>query len=206
MKWPLLAILALHFSFQSCHTARRVGGAMASGAGYVGHGAKKLGGSAARLWPWRTGTPKPDPAPAAGSGDPAPAVKPVVPTPFPANGLLVAESELGDDATRLQATSVNIPGGWEIKGASIAYHLDADGSSPRILKATGTPATATSVNGDIASARAIHYRLRSGVLVLTGDPVLKTGGQTIRSRGGNTTIKIHVPTGAMTVDGPASYE
>ena len=201
---PALALLT------SCGTARRMSNAMASGAGnvggYVSGGARKLGGQAARLWPWKPGVAAPDPAPVRDNRRDEQADRPLTPPSFPTSGSLVAESELGDDATRLQATSVHIPGGWEIKGSSIAYHLDADGTSPRILKATGTPAVASTSNGDTASAAAIHYRLKTGVLVFSGDPVLKTGGQSIRGKGPGTTIRIHVPSGAMTVDGPANYE
>ena len=56
-----------------------------------------------------------------------------------------------------------------------------------------------------ATAREIHYRKDSGVLVLNGEPVLKAGNQTLKATGTGAMIKIRLATGAVGVDGQAQW-
>ncbi len=191
----------------SCHSAKRYSGNVVHG---VSATAKKIGGGAAKLWPWK-GTPKPPPTATSQPTNPsappaAPPPRADIPNPFPAGPQLVTDAELGDSSTSLQTTTTTLPGGWVVQGTSVSYHLDAGAETPRILRALGTPASAISANGDTATAKSVHYRSKSGVLILLGDPTLKTSGQTLKGQGPNTSIKIHIPTGAITVDGPTTYQ
>ena len=244
-RFPVSSALAgavIILALSGCGTAQSVGraagtvGRSMAGAGratlkattattrFLGSGARKAAGQAARLWPWRgeaqaesaagtspaAGPAATTPSPAAGqaatgaSSTTAPDA-PIAGFKFPSGNLLVARSEFGPGASHLENAGVTLPGGWDIKAASIWYHTDTDGLSARVLRADGSPATASSTNGDVAEAAEIHFRNATGVLVLRGNPVLRAGANSVRGSSPATVIRIHVPTGAISVDGPARW-
>jgi hypothetical protein len=170
-------------------------------------GAKALAAGATRLITFGSATRPAPPAPLAPPKDNSP----VLPAAhaFPTSGLLVTENELGPDATRLQATAVNLAGGWVLNGSDLAYRLPPGADDPSALRVKGSPATATLTPEDTttttASAREIHYHSANQVLILRGSATLASAGTTITGTSSSTSIKIHLPTGAIAIDGPARW-
>lgn len=177
-------------------------------AGATVAGAKSLAAGATRLVTFGSANRKPAPAPltpaAAKTDDPALPAAHV----FPSKGLMVSESELGPDATRLEATAVTLAGGWTLNGNSVAYHLEPGADDPTALLVKGSPATASLKSEDTttqATAREFHYHAANQVLTLKGSPVLTSSSTTITATSAATLIKIHLPTGAISIDGPARW-
>jgi hypothetical protein len=195
-------------------SARSVGSATASATRatgrLLGSGARLATGSAARLWPWKQkdGTPSgQSPASATGTtgSEAAKPDQPVAAFSFPAGNPLVSPSEFSGTDAQLENASVVLPGGWEIKGSLIRYHQTDDGLAAEFLRATGSPASATSSNGDTAEASEIHFRRAPGVLLLRGKPILRAGANSVRASSPSTRIRIHLESGAIAVDGPAHW-
>jgi hypothetical protein len=173
-------------------------------------GAKALAAGATRLVTFGSANRAPAPAPL------APATRPEdgAPLPpahrFPSSGLMVTEAELGSDATRLEATAVNLAGGWSLNGSEVAYRLPPGADDPTALRVKGTPATATLNHSDTptpttASAREIHYHSANQVLTLRGNATLTSSGTTVTATSPGTLLKIHLPTGSISLDGPARW-
>jgi len=171
----------------------------------LGSGARLATGSAARLWPWKgkDGQSGEKPASPATAGNPA--EQPLEAFPFPTSSPPVRPSEFSPADTRLENSSVTLPGGWDIRGSTIQYHLGDDGLTAAFLRATGSPASATSSHGDSAEASEIHYRDSPGVLLLRGKPILRAGANSVRATSPSTSIRIHLESGAIAVDGPAHW-
>ncbi len=169
-------------------------------------GAKALAAGATRLITFGSATRPAPPAPLAPRKDNSPALPAA--HAFPTSGLLVTEDELGPDATRLQSTAVNLAGGWVLNGSDLAYRLPPGADDPSALRVKGSPATATLTSEDTtttASAREIHYHSANQVLTLRGNAALASAGTTITGTASSTSIKIHLPTGAIAIDGPARW-
>jgi len=189
-------------------TAKATARATSATGQFLGSSARKVAGKAANLWPW-----KPDSATAATdspsstgtAATPAPTEKRIEGFQFPSGQLTVAASEFSPDATQLDNAGVTLPSGWDIKASSIRYELEPDGLTARILLASGKPAAAISSNEDRAEASEIHFRNATGVLLLRGNPVLRSGAHSVRAVSPSTVIKIHLPSGAIAVDGPAQW-
>jgi hypothetical protein len=194
-------------------SARSVGSATANATKatgrFLGSGARLATGSAARLWPWKDKDAQPRGKPPAQTtaGNPAekPAEKPVEAFTFPTGNPLVRPAEFSPADARLENSSVTLAGGWDIRGSTIQYHLADDGLTAAFLRATGSPASATSSNGDSAEASEIHYRHSPGVLLLRGKPLLRAGSNSVRATSPSTSIRIHLESGAIAVDGPAHW-
>lgn len=202
---------------------RAVAGATADGGRYVAGatvagtkkmasatvtGAKALAAGATRLVTFGSANRPPAPAPLApkATTDDGPALPPA--HKFPTSGLLVTESELGPDATRLTATAVNLAGGWSLNGNDVAYRLEPGADDPTALLVKGTPATAALTSEETtttASAREIHYHAANQVLTLRGNPKLTSAGTTVAGTASSTLLKIHLPTGSISLDGPARW-
>lgn len=205
--------------------AKYVGGAVVTGskkaASAVSSGAGSLGRYAVDLMPWSnaaderkkadpTGVKRDGVAPVTTARKPAPAepAKPAAPSFPPGASLLVGESNLGAAATRAEFQKIPLPGGWQVSGPLCAWRVTAVDDYPAYFRASGGPCTATSGEADTlvtATAREIHYRKDSGVLVLNGEPVLKAGNQTLKATGTGAMIKIRLATGAVGVDGQAQW-
>ena len=171
-------------------------------------GAKSIAAGATRLVTFRSGNQKPAPALLAaakpGKGEPT------LPAPhtFPTGGLLVTSSELGPDATRLEATAVNLGGGWVLNGTSTAYLLPPGSDDPIALLVKGAPATARlDSEGTVttASAAELHYHASNQVLTLKGNPTLASGTSRVTATASHTQIRIHLPTSAISIIGPAQW-
>jgi hypothetical protein len=193
-------------------SARSVGSATANATKatgrFLGSGARLATGSAARLWPWKgkDGQPNEKPADQNTRGSAGrPTEKPVEAFAFPTGNPLVRPTEFSAADARLANSSVTLPGGWDIRGSTIQYHLSDDGLTAAFLRATGSPASATSSNGDSAEASEIHYRHSPGVLLLRGKPLLRAGSNSVRATSPSTSIRIHLESGAIAVDGPAHW-
>jgi hypothetical protein len=190
-------------------SARSVGSATASASKatgrILGSGARLATDSAARLWPWKDKEGQPGEKPGAQTTAGNPAEKPVEAFTFPTGSPFVRPSEFSAADARLENTSVTLPGGWDIRGSTIQYHLADDGLTAAFLRATGEPASATSSHGDSAEASEIHYRHSSGVLLLRGKPLLRAGSNSVRATSAATSIRIHIASGAIAVDGPAHW-
>ena len=133
-------------------------------------GAKSLAAGATRLITFGSATRPPAPAPlsTAARKDQEPGLPAA--HQFPTSGLLVTESELGPEATRLEATAVTLAGGWTLNGSNVAYRLEPGADDPAALRITGSPATAKLLTGETtASGREIHYHSGNQVLTLRGD-------------------------------------
>jgi hypothetical protein len=175
-------------------------------------GAKALASGASRLITFGSAQSKPAPPPlAAKKPDQGPAF-PATYT-FPRTGLLVTDAELGPDATRLQATAVHLAGGWTLNGNDLAYRLPPGADDPAALRIKGSPANAVLKSGSesdagsptTATAREIHYHSANQVLTLRGNPVLESSGTKITATASQTQIHIHLPSGAIEVEGPARW-
>lgn len=190
-------------------SARSVGSATANATKatgrLLGSGARLATGSAARLWPWKDKDGQPREKPPAQTTAGKPAEKPVEAFTFPSGSPLVRPAEFSPADARLENSSVTLPGGWDIRGSTIQYHLADDGLTAAFLRATGSPASATSSNGDSAEASEIHYRHSPGVLLLRGKPLLRAGSNSVRATSPSTSIRIHLESGAIAVDGPAHW-
>ena len=172
-------------------------------------GAKAIAAGATRLVTFGRSKTKPAPAPLA-TAKPAssPDGTPLTPHVFPSSGLLVTEAELGPDATRLEATAVNLGGGWVLNGTSVAYHLDPGADDPKALLVKGRPATAvlsTEGTTTTASASELHYHASNQVLTLKGGAVLASSTTRVSATAPQTQIRIHLPTGAISITGPARW-
>lgn len=193
--------------------SRKIASATVSGskmlAGATVTGAKKVASGAKRIITFGRSDDKPAPAPQAVAADSGESGKPLPPGhDFPKTGLLVTDAELGPDATRLEATAVNLGGGWSLDGEVVEYYLESGASDPRALRVKGSPATATLGTGEAAtaaSANELHYHAASQVLVLKGKPQVLSGGVKLTATSPGTLIKIHLPSGAMVVDGPVRW-
>ena len=201
--------------------SRKIAGATASGSKKIAdatvagsrklatataNGAKSLAAGATRLITFGSANRQPAPAPLshAARKDQEPGLPAV--HQFPATGLLVSESELGPDATRLEATAVNLAGGWTLNGSQVAYRLEPGAEDPAALRIKGSPATASLSNeATTASAREIHYHASNQVLTLRGNAALASAGSRVAATAPSTLIKIHLPTGAISIDGPARW-
>ncbi len=201
--------------------SRKIAGATASGskkiadatvagsrklASATASGAKSLAAGATRLITFGSANRPPAPAPLtpASRKDQDPGLPAAY--PFPASGLLVTESELGPDATRLEATAVTLAGGWTLNGSNDAYRLEPGADDPTALRITGNPATAMLPNGETtASAREIHYHSGNQVLTLRGNAILASAISRVTATAPSTLIKIHLPTGAISIAGPARW-
>jgi hypothetical protein len=169
-------------------------------------GAKSLAAGATRLITFGSANRPPAPAPLtpAARKDQEPGLPAA--HQFPTSGLLVTESELGPEATRLEATAVTLAGGWTLNGSNIAYHLEPGADDPAALRITGSPATAKLSTGETtASAREIHYHSGNQVLTLRGDASLASAISRVTATAPSTLIKIHLPTGAISIAGPARW-
>lgn len=195
---------------------KKAGSGVSSAAGAVTRpvvsGSKKLATGATKLWPWGgDGGTNEDPAavPKPAGVPLAPEDKPLPPSHvFPRTGLLVADSELGADASRLANTSITLPGGWEVHGTELAYLLPSGSSDPVALLVKGAPARAVSGSGPSATeatASELHYHAANGVLTLRGNPSIVSEGRKVASTRATTLIKIHLATGAMSIDGPVRW-
>lgn len=173
------------------------------------NGAKALAAGASRLVTFGRSNTKPAPAPLATAKSAAgPDGTPLKPHVFPSSGLLVTEAELGPDATRLEATAVNLGGGWVLNGTSVAYHLEPGADDPRALLVKGQPATAVlSSEGTTttASASELHYHASNQVLTLKGGALLASSTTRVGATSAQTQIRIHLPTGAISITGPARW-
>ena len=172
-------------------------------------GAKFIAAGATRLISFGSANAKPAPAPltpansADRSGPSLPAAH-----RFPASGLLVSEAELGPDATRLEATAVNLGGGWILNGTTVTYRLESGADDPAALLVKGRPATAVlTTNGVVttASGEELHYHAGNQVLTLKGKASLATSTSRVEATSRQTQIRIHLPTGAISVVGPARW-
>ena len=228
----LLSFLLCALLLPACQQARKVGHSLSAGSSYLGRpvitgtqklatatmagtrkvasatvsGAKTLAAQATRLISFGSAKGPPAPAPLTPA---APKDTPGLPPAhkFPATGLLVTDSELGPDATRLQSTAVNLAGGWILNGTDLAYRLQPGADDPSALRVKGSPATATltSENGTTtATARELHYHATNQILTLRGNPTLSSPGTTITASP-QTLIKIHLPTGSISITGPARW-
>ena len=171
-------------------------------------GAKALAAGATRLVTFGRSKTKPAPAPLATTKPAAsPDGSPLKLHVFPSSGLLVTEAELGPDATRLEATAVNLGGGWVLNGTSVAYHLDPGADDPTALLVKGRPATAvlSSEGTTTASASELHYHASNQVLTLKGSAVLASATTRVSATAPQTQIRIHLPTGAISITGPARW-
>ena len=182
-------------------SGQKLARATVSGAKSLAHGATRLVtfGSAHRA-------SAPSPLAAASPKTEEPSLPPL--HPFPTRGLIVTDSELGPDATRLQTTAVNLAGGWALNGSNVAYRLEPGADDPTALRVQGSPATAILHNDGIpttASAREIHYHAANQVLTLRGQAVLASVGTSVTATASTTLIKIHLPSGAISIDGPARW-
>lgn len=192
--------------------SKKIAGATVSGsrmlAGATLTGVKKVASGARRMITFGRSDDQPAPAPQA-AAVPSDADKPLPPGhDFPRTGLLVSDAELGPDATRLEDTAVNLGGGWSLNGKTVEYFLESGASDPRALRIKGSPATATLGTGEAATsatANELHYHAASQVLVLKGKPQMVSGGMRLLSTSPGTLIKIHLPSGAMVVDGPVRW-
>lgn len=172
-------------------------------------GARTIAAGATRLVTFGNANRKPAPAPLA---PPQPARgEPSLPPQhkFPATGLLVTETELGSDATRLEATAVNLGGGWVLNGDSVAYRLEPGADDPTALRVKGRPATAILTSGDgvttTATATELHYHSINQVLTLKGGASLSSSTSRVAATAPQTQIRIHLPTGAIAIVGPARW-
>lgn len=190
-------------------TAKATARATSATGQFLGSSARKVAGKAANLWPWKPDDATASPASPDSSGTAptatAPTEKRIEGFKFPSGPLTVASSEFSPAATQLDNAGVTLPGGWDIKASSIRYELEPDGLTARILLASGKPAAAISSNDDRAEASEIHFRNATGVLLLRGNPVLRSGAHSVRAVSPSTVIKIHLPSGAIAVDGPAQW-
>lgn len=171
-------------------------------------GAKALAAGATRLVTFASANRPPAPVPLApvARTDNGTALPPA--HRFPSSGLIVTDSELGPDATRLEATAVNLAGGWSLNGSEVAYRLPPGADDPSALRVKGNPATATLISDStttIASAREIHYHSANQVLTLRGNATLSSADTTVTATSSGTLLKIHLPTGAISLDGPARW-
>lgn len=172
-------------------------------------GAKSIAAGATRLVTFRSANQKPAPSPLAPvkpSAEGGPSLPP--PHIFPESGLLVTSGELGPDATRLEATAVNLGGGWVLNGTSTAYHLPPGSDDPTALLVKGSPALAQlDSEGTVTtgSAAELHYHAGNQVLTLKGNPSLASGSSRLTATASNTQIRIHLPTGAISIIGPARW-
>ncbi len=171
-------------------------------------GAKALAAGATRLVTFGSANRAPAPAPLAPAArtDDGNALPPA--HRFPSSGLIVTDAELGPDATRLEATAVNLAGGWTLNGSEVAYLLPPGADDPSALRIKGSPATATlssETTTTTASAREIHYHSANQVLTLRGNATLTSSGTTVTATAPRTLLKIHLPTGAISLDGPARW-
>ena len=172
-------------------------------------GVKTIVAGATRLVTFGSANRKPAPAPLApakpvGSNDAS-----LPPTHrFPVTGLLVTEAELGPDATRLETTAVNLGGGWVLNGTSVAYRLAPGTDDPAALRVKGHPARAVlTTDGSITTATAseLHYHATNQVLTLRGNASLASAGSRVSATAPQTQIRIHLPTGAISIVGPARW-
>ncbi|MDB6069416.1 MAG: hypothetical protein JWL81_587 [Verrucomicrobiales bacterium] len=200
----------------TANSSRAVAGATLAGGRKIASatttGAKALAAGATRLITFGSANRAPAPAPLAQS-PPTDRKEPGLPPAhvFPKTGLLVTEAELGPDATRLETTAVTLAGGWVLNGENLAYRLDPGADDPAALRVKGSPATAkladpadpTSIT--TATAREIHYHSGNQVLTLRGGAILSSAGTTVSATAPGTLIKIHLPTGAISIDGPARW-
>lgn len=168
-------------------------------------GAKSLAATATRLVTFGSASRPAPPSPL------APPPEPGLPTPFrfPTRGLLVSDAELGPDPTRLQATALTLAGGWVLQGSDVAYRLPPGADDPTALRIRGQPATATlapeAANPTQASAQEIHYHASNQVLTLRGQALLSSSGTRVAATSPATLLKIHLPSGAISIEGPASW-
>ncbi len=172
-------------------------------------GAKSLASGATRLITFGNSSRQPPPAPLAPAKATQPKESSLPPAHiFPTSGLLVTDAELGPDATRLQATAVNLAGGWILNGTSLAYRLAPGADDPTALRVKGKPATAvlqsegTTTTG---TADEIHYHAANQILTLKGNPTLGDGTSRVSATASYTQIRLHLPTGAISINGPASW-
>lgn len=177
-------------------------------AGATISGARSLAAGATRLVTFGSANRKPAPAPLAARSENAEqkGLPPIF--QFPNRGLLVTGAELGTEATRLQATAVNLAGGWVLNGNEVAYVLPPGADDPTALLVRGTPATAllTSDSGTTTgSARELHYHSANQILTLKGNPQLSSAGSVVEGTSSGTLIKIHLPTGSISVEGGARW-
>ena len=190
-------------------TAKATARATSATGQFLGSSARKVAGKAANLWPWKPDDATDSPSSPDSSGTAATATAPtekrIEGFKFPSGPLTVAASEFSPAATQLDNAGVTLPGGWDIKASSIRYELEPDGLTAKILLASGKPAAAISSNDDRAEASEIHFRNATGVLLLRGNPVLRSGAHSVRAVSPSTVIKIHLPSGAIAVDGPAQW-
>lgn len=171
-------------------------------------GAKSLAAGATRLITFGSAKRKPAPAPLAPAKPADPDAAPLKPHVFPSSGLLVTAAELGPDATRLEATTVNLGGGWVLNGESAAYHLKPGADDPTALLVKGRPATAVLTSEGFtttASASELHYHAANQVLTLKGNAILASAVSRVSATADSTQIRIHLPTGAISVTGPARW-
>lgn len=176
-------------------------------------GAKALAAGATRLITFGSANRAPAPAPLAKTTPSAENKEPGLPPAhvFPKTGLLVTEAELGPDATRLETTAVTLAGGWVLNGENLAYRLDPGADDPAALRVKGSPATAKLADPadpasiTTATAREIHYHSGNQVLTLRGNAILSSAGTTVSATSPGTLIKIHLPTGAISIEGPARW-
>ncbi len=168
-------------------------------------GAKSLAASASRLITFGSSRRPPPPSPLA----PPPTTGLPPAFPFPTQGLLVSDAELGPDATHLQATAVTLAGGWVLQGTAVAYRLAPGADDPAALRIQGQPATATLSPEDAdptqASAQEMHYHASNQVLTLRGQALLSSAGTRVAATSPSTLLKIHLPTGAISLEGPARW-
>ncbi len=168
-------------------------------------GAKSLAAGATRLVTFGSAARPVPPSPLASPPEPN------LPTPFrfPTSGLLVSDAELGPDPTRLQATALTLAGGWVLQGREVAYRLQPGADDPAALRVRGQPATATlspeAADPTQASAQEIHYHASHQVLTLRGQALLSSGGTRVAATSPSTLLKIHLPSGAISIEGPASW-
>lgn len=190
------------FAEVTVNGSKKLAGATVSGAKYVANGATRI------VTFGRAGGKK-DPTPQAVAPATTDADQPMPAAHnFPKTGLLVTDAELGTEATRLEATAVNLEGGWVLNGSMVEYLLEPGASDPKALRVKGSPATAVLGEGESAtraSAAEIHYHAATRVLYLKGNPEMITAGSRLSANSPSTTIKIHLPSGAMSVDGPVRW-
>lgn len=172
-------------------------------------GAKTFAAGATRLVTFGSANRKPAPPPLAPAKPPG-STEPSLPAAhqFPARGLLVTEAELGPDATRLEATAVNLGGGWVLNGSSVAYNLETGADDPTALLVKGRPATASLTTDGVtttASAGELHYHAANQVLTLKGGASLAAATTRVAATAPQTQIRIHLPTGAISITGPARW-